>query len=261
MIFCSLFSGSSGNAIFLSYKNTNILIDCGVSGKRVTEALVQQGIDPCSLSAICVTHEHNDHIQSVGVLSRKYDLPVYASCGTWEGMEESIGVIKPHNIKVFESGKKFALFDLVAEPFPIYHDANEPVAYNFYLGEKKVSLLTDLGHVDHTICQSVTGCDTIILEANHDMGMLKNGPYPYHLKYRIAGEKGHLSNDTAANLAVYLAKHGTLRFLLGHLSRDNNTAQIAFDTVAEFLSKNQIKAGKDIILNVAKRNGFSAAFA
>jgi len=260
MMFCSLFSGSSGNSIFLKYKDTRILIDCGVSGKRIAASLAELTIDACKLSAIIVTHEHNDHINSVGIMSRRYNLPIYANCGTWEGMQANIGKVKEKSVKDFTTGGKFEIGDIVIEPFPLPHDAAEPVGYNFYLGDKKLTLATDMGHVSDAIRNSIKGCHTILIESNHDVEMLKNGNYPIYLKKRILGEKGHLSNDVSGELSLWLAQNGTINFLLGHLSKENNTPEVAFDTVQSAFCSGGVKVMHDVTLNVAGRESSSRIF-
>ena len=191
--FCSLYSGSSGNAIFLSTDKVKILIDAGLSGKKIEKALVSIDENPSDLSAILVTHEHSDHIKGIGVLSRRYNVPLYANELTWSSMGDSIGNISMENIKYFETGEIFEICDLSIEPFPIPHDAGEPVGFNFYLGRRKITVATDIGHVDMELTGYMEGSDLLLLEANHDTEMLKVGPYPQWLKMRILGERGHLS--------------------------------------------------------------------
>lgn len=254
MIFCPLASGSSGNAVYIEYQSTGIIVDCGVSGKLINEGLAKVGADISKLSGICVTHEHTDHIKSVGVVSRKFNIPVYANRGTWQNMASTLGEISEENIKVFKNDAPFRIGDIIVKPYSTYHDSVSPVAYTFFCGEEKLCCLTDIGHIDDKILKELAGCSVIYLEANHDICMLKNGPYPYSLKYRIAGENGHLSNDTCARLALFLAKRGTKSFCLGHLSNENNTEELAFKTVSEFLKEGLGNDYNSINLCVAKRN-------
>lgn len=236
------------------------MVDCGVSGKRAAESLAAVGGDACELSALLITHEHSDHIKSAGIMSRRYDLPVYANAATWGGMAEYIGGIKEHNVKEFTTGAKFCIGDITAEAFHIPHDAAEPVGYNFYLGDKKLTLATDIGHINDDLKNAIHGCHTILIESNHDVEMLKNGRYPVYLKKRILGNRGHLSNELTAELTLWLAERGTCNFLLGHLSEENNTPNLAYDTVHSALRSGSVKVGEDVTLNVADRNSHSKVY-
>ncbi len=255
--FCSLYSGSSGNAIFLSTDKVKILIDAGLSGKKIEKALVSIDENPSDLNAILVTHEHSDHIKGVGVLSRRYDVPVYANELTWNSIGNNIGDISMENIKCFETATMFEICDLSIEPFPIPHDASEPVGFNFYLGRRKITVATDIGHADVELASYMEGSDLLLLEANHDTEMLKIGPYPQWLKMRILGERGHLSNETAGDVITTMAEKGTRNFLLGHLSRENNFPELAYQTVCNALLEKGIDVGKDVSLDVVRRDQVS----
>ncbi|MDK2801022.1 MAG: hypothetical protein PWQ70_2641 [Clostridiales bacterium] len=258
--FCSLFSGSSGNAIYIANENTKILIDSGVSGKRIAASLASIGIDAAEIDAVLVTHEHRDHSHGVGILSRRYNIPIYANENTWAGMEKDIGNIKIENMKKFDTHSEFYIKDICIHPFAIPHDAAEPVGYNFYIDDTKVTLATDIGHVNKELISYLEGSHMILLESNHDVEMLKCGSYPYYLKQRILGEKGHLSNELAGELAAYLAVKGTTRFLLGHLSKENNFPQLAYQTVYNAFESRKIKVGKDVLLDVAERERVSKVY-
>jgi phosphoribosyl 1,2-cyclic phosphodiesterase len=251
--FCSLYSGSSGNAIFLSTDKVKILIDAGLSGKKIEKALDIIDENPSELDAILVTHEHSDHIKGVGVLSRRYGLPIYANSLTWEGIGNSIGNIEPDNIRYFETGTIFEINHLCVQSFPVPHDAYEPVGFSFYSGGKKITVATDIGHIDIDLTDRMSGSDLLLLEANHDTEMVKIGPYPHWLKMRILGEKGHLSNETAGDVIVEMAKRGTRSFLLGHLSRENNFPELAYQTVYNALLEKGINVGDDVLLDVVRR--------
>ena len=251
--FCTLTSGSSGNCIFVSDGKTRILVDAGVSGKKIEEGLRAIDEDAEQIDAVLVTHEHSDHISGIGVLSRRYDIPIYANCGTWNAMSGSIGSIKPHNIKEIESGNEFGIADIGIEAFSIPHDAADPVGYSFTIDGKKITVATDIGHINKPLFQQLSGSDGILLESNHDVAMLKNGAYPYPLKQRILGELGHLSNELAATLACFLVKKKTTKILLGHLSRENNTPRLAMTTVLNKMKEYDIQAGTDVELKVAER--------
>jgi len=252
--FCSLFSGSSGNAIFIGTEHTKVLIDCGLSGKKIVEALLSIGEDPADLDAILITHEHIDHVRGVGVISRKFDVPVYANEPTWNAIKCGLGDINEKNIMYFDTYGEFDIKDIHINPFLIPHDAAEPVGFNFFVQKSKVTIATDIGHVTKELLGCLEASDMILLEANHDIEMLKVGRYPWSLKQRILGDKGHLSNETAAKVAAYLAQRGTRRFLLGHLSRENNFPELAYQTVLNELNKYSIKVGSDVMLDVALRD-------
>ncbi|MGE4284149.1 MAG: MBL fold metallo-hydrolase [Clostridia bacterium] len=251
--FCSLFSGSSGNAIYIANENTKILIDCGVSGKRIAASLATMDIQASEIDAILVTHEHKDHTHAVGIMSRRYNIPIYANENTWEGMQNDIGTIKPEHRRYFNTHADLCIKDICIHPFSIPHDAAEPVGYNFYIDNKKITLATDIGHIDESLIAQLEGSEMILIESNHDVEMLKSGSYPYFLKRRILGEHGHLSNEAAGELVAHLALKGTTRFLLGHLSKENNFPQLAYQTTYNELESRKIKVGKDVLLEVADR--------
>ena len=168
MTFCTLFSGSSGNAVYFSTEQGAVLVDCGMSGRQVLDALCAAGLDPAGLRALLITHEHSDHVRGVGVLSRKLGLPVYATEGTWQGMESAVGELAPHHRIVIRAGESFFLNDLEVAPFSIPHDAADPVGYRIYAKNHSVAVATDLGHFSSTVRDAVTGADLVLLESNHD---------------------------------------------------------------------------------------------
>lgn len=258
--FCSLFSGSSGNAIYIASETTKLLIDCGVSGKKIAASLASIGVDASEIDGILVTHEHRDHIYAVGIMSRRYNIPIYANQGTWAQMEKDIGNTQECNRKLFDTAHKFCIKDICIRPFSIPHDAVEPVGYNFYIGGKKITLATDIGHVEDDLKLHIKGSHMVLIESNHDIEMLKCGSYPYYLKQRIAGSHGHLSNEAAGELVACMADSGTTRFLLGHLSKENNFPQLAYQTVYNALQSRKIQVGKDVLLEVAGREKTSTVY-
>jgi phosphoribosyl 1,2-cyclic phosphodiesterase len=252
--FCSLFSGSSGNSLFVSAGNTKIIIDAGLSGKRIIEALHSIGENPVELSAILVTHEHSDHTRGVGIVSRKFNVPIYANERTWKTMEREIGPVDVGNRQYFNTGTEIQIGDILVKPFSIPHDASEPVGFNFFFNGKEVATATDIGHITKDLLNNFYMSDLILLESNHDIEMLKVGPYPWNLKQRILGDRGHLSNEMAGKVIAHLAENGTKRFLLGHLSRENNFPELAYQTVYNALTEKKICVGTDITLEVALRD-------
>ena len=258
--FCPLFSGSSGNALYLGCEDTHLLIDAGMSGAKVTSEMERAGIHPSNLSGILVTHEHQDHIAGVGILSRRYNLPIYANEGTWDAMRGKLGNIHDNNIRVFETGADFHIGSLDVTPFPIPHDAAEPVGYSFIAGRSKLSIATDLGTVKESWLRHIEESDLVLLESNHDLDMLKAGRYPYELKRRIMGKKGHLSNDDAGKVAVDLVRRGVRVIILGHLSGENNFPELAYQSVCSMLQLEGIEPGRDVMLSVASRDGLSGMF-
>lgn len=252
--FCSLYSGSSGNSIFVGVGSTKLLIDAGMSAKRIIEALASIGENPCELGAILITHEHIDHVRGAGILSRKLNIPVFANRNTWNAMSSMLGTVSSENIAHFITGERFGIGEITIDTFPIPHDAIEPVGYNFFAEGKKVTVATDIGHINLDLLSRLEASDLLLLESNHDVEMLRIGPYPWHLKKRIAGDHGHLSNETAGKVIAYMAEKGTKRFLLGHLSRENNFPELAYQTVCNALSEKQMCVGTDVLLDVVLRD-------
>ena len=258
--FSPLFSGSSGNAIYVGCDDAQILVDAGMSGTRVVQALARVGVDPRGLDAIFVTHEHADHIKGIGILSRKFDLPVFATEGTWEGMYDKIGPIAAKNRVIIEAGRDFFIGSIDATPFSIPHDAAEPVGYTFEADGAKLAIATDLGCVRDGWLNHVLGADAVLLESNYDPDMLRAGPYPYELKQRIASRRGHLSNDDAGRVAAELARHGTRQIILGHLSKENNFPELAMRSCELYLQQSSILPHEDVALCVARRDGVTGLF-
>jgi phosphoribosyl 1,2-cyclic phosphodiesterase len=254
MIFCSLYSGSSGNSMFISSGSAKILIDAGLPGKSIEKALTDIGQNPAELDGIFVTHEHSDHVKGIGVLSRKYNLPIYANELTWNAMPGSIGNIKESNIKVI-SGEHISIKDLDIVSFEIPHDSAAAQGYAVYHGNKKVAVATDLGHYSDVVRKNIEDADVVLIESNHDVEMLKFGPYPYPLKRRVLSSFGHLSNDDCGKaIAAMIDGVKRKRVILGHLSETNNYPELAYQTVVNILREKDIELNKDIGLTVARRD-------
>lgn len=258
--FCPLFSGSSGNALYLGCGDTRLLVDAGMSGAKITAEMERVGLSPADLSGILITHEHSDHIAGAGILSRRYNLPIYANEGTWDAMREKLGNINENNIRLFETGADFHIGSLDITPFAIPHDAAEPVGYSFFAGRSKLSIATDLGAVKESWLRHIEDSDLVLLESNHDVDMLKAGRYPYDLKRRILGSKGHLSNDAAGKAALQLVQRGVRNIILGHLSGENNFPELAYQSVCCALQAEGVEPGRDVMLSVASRDGSSGMY-
>ena len=250
-MFLSLVSGSSGNSSLVKNENTTILIDCGLSAKRLCTLLEQINITPTEIDAILITHEHSDHITGAGIMSRRFDIPIYATEKTHQSM--NIGPIKEYNTKIINSGSSFEIGSFLINPFSISHDAVDPVCYSLNDDKEKYSVLTDTGIISEKILKSVAESDYIMLEANHDVDMLMYGNYPFSLKKRISSDIGHMSNDYAAQCALKLIENNTKNIMLSHLSNNNNTPEIAYKTVEGVLLNNGVDIEKDVKLSVANR--------
>lgn len=227
--FATVASGSSGNCSVITDGSTHILIDAGVSARRITTGLKSLGIQPGELSAILITHEHSDHISGIPVLCRQLDVELY----TAEGTAREICRKNPElqsRFRVFDPGERFALGDLVVGSFPVSHDCVSPVGYTVTRGDRKLTFCTDLGVVTQPVLEAVQGASTLVAEYNYDPEMLRTGPYPEYLKSRIAGQRGHLSNQVGAQLTRWAVERGTRQVVLAHLSKENNqpaTARLA----------------------------------
>ncbi len=260
MRMCSIASGSSGNCIYVGSDYSHLLVDAGISKKRIEEGLKELDIKGEELDGILVTHEHSDHIQGLGVFSRKYEVPIYATPGTIEGIKSYSGLGKmPEGLlHPIEIDRKFTLGDITVNPFAISHDANEPSAYRMECGEKSAAVATDLGIFNDYVVQKLQNLDAVLLEANHDVHMLEVGAYPYYLKKRILGDKGHLSNELSGRLLCDIL-HDNLKYIvLGHLSKENNYARLAYETVKlEVTLGDNAYKGEDLDMTVAKRDEVS----
>lgn len=260
MRLCSIASGSSGNCIYVGDDNTHLLVDAGISKKRIEAGLQALNVKGEDISGILITHEHVDHIQGLGVFSRKYEVPVYGTKGTIEGIKKcsNLGKMPEGLLHEIKTDEDFKLGDITIHPFRISHDANEPSGYRMENASKAVAVATDLGKYDEYIVGKLKNLDGIVLEANHDIHMLEVGPYPYPLKRRVMGDKGHLSNELSGRLLCDILHKDLKCVVLGHLSKENNYEELAYETVKlEVTMGNNPYKGEDIPIMVAKRDTVS----
>lgn len=227
---CVLASGSKGNAIYMEAGDTAVLFDAGLSGAEIERRMRYRRIEPDRLNAIIVSHEHSDHIRGVGVLARRYDLPVYTNSGTMKAAEKQLGRIDC--LHLFECGNTFNISELSIHPFSISHDAEDPAGFIVSANGAKVGIATDLGIATNMVKTHLKTCSMLIIEANHDIKMLENGPYPWPLKQRIKSRSGHLSNESARDLVVEILHDGLKHLVLAHLSETNNTPEKAMAVVS-----------------------------
>ena len=212
--FCSLYSGSSGNSLFVETENTRILVDAGVSSKKIETALTNLEINPASIDGILITHEHTDHVQGLGTFAKKFNLPVYVNQKTLDAMPKQKEKIPENNIKKFTIEEKFEIGDMQIKPFAIPHDAANPCGFNIFKDNKKISIATDIGHMTNGVIKNLEDSIFILLESNYDPEVLKFSRYPYPLKARIAGPIGHLSNESAGKTISHLMKSGLQQAIL-----------------------------------------------
>ena len=259
----SIASGSSGNCTFVEHNDTVILVDAGISLKRIEEGLNAAERTGRDISGILITHEHNDHIKGLGVLLRKYDIPVYTTEGTIKGIAACRNMGKYDGSLFREVGKNdiISIGDIEVRFHPISHDAREPVCFSFHAGSSKAVVATDIGCYDDNLSQFLMNSDCMLIEANHDVHMLEVGPYPYELKRRILGEFGHLSNDSSGKLIKSLLNDHIRGLMLGHLSKENNFEELAYETVKQEISDNLFTDDvRDFGLTVAKRDTYGDIF-
>ncbi|MCQ4021427.1 MULTISPECIES: MBL fold metallo-hydrolase [unclassified Ruminococcus] len=248
---CPLFSGSQGNSYYISSAGNGILIDAGRSAKQIENALAANQIDIDTIRAIFVTHEHTDHIQGLRVFSSRHKIKVYASYDTMHTLEQ-MGVVNEKVDGNEIDSRGVAIDGMLIKPFATSHDCIGSVGYTVEMSNGvKVALATDTGIITDEIRRAITGCSAVILESNHDIGMLMNGAYPYQLKRRILSDCGHLSNDACSKLLPELVESGATRFILAHLSRDNNIPMIAENSALYELAQCGMKKNRDFTLMVA----------
>lgn len=258
--FCSLASGSSGNCYLIKTDNKALLIDAGISGKKIFQGLEAADVALENVCGVLVTHEHIDHVKSLPILSKKLpNVKIYANDSTWDSIERPVAEEKRAS---FRTGEDFYIDDFLIRPFPIPHDAADPVGFSIYINDRQISIATDVGHITDEIFCEITNADLLLLEANHEEEILLMGSYPYHLKRRILGEHGHLSNVSAGECLCELieANPKKRRILLGHLSRENNDPSVALLAVKNTLMEKDIFIGRDLALEVVKRDCCSCLY-
>ncbi|MGN0483548.1 MAG: MBL fold metallo-hydrolase [Lachnospiraceae bacterium] len=263
MELCSIASGSSGNCIYVGTQAHHVIIDAGISGKRIENGLNSIGLKTNEMDGILITHEHADHIGGLGVLARRYGLPIYATEKTKNAIlhTKSVGKIEEDLFRVIEPDRPFSIGDMEIEPIRISHDAADPVAYIMRQPGKSIGVITDLGKYDEYIVDKLQHLDVLLLEANHDIHMLQVGRYPYPLKQRILGDKGHLSNELSGQLLGKVLHDDMKTVILGHLSQENNYAELAYETVRlEITMGDNPYKGNDFPIKVARRDAVSEIF-
>lgn len=226
-------SGSSGNSTYVGDDDTHLLVDAGVSKKRIEDGLNGADISVRDLSGILVTHEHTDHIRALGMLARRYGIPIYATEGTLNGIMgcAALGEVDESLCRTISADHKLKIGTLEVYPFAIPHDAAEPVGFRISSGDKSVAVSTDIGHCSEYLIDNLKDLNALLIEANHDVRMLEAGPYPYYLKRRILGDMGHMSNETCGRLLCEILNDEMKYIILGHLSKENNYPDLAYESV------------------------------
>ena len=260
MRLCSIASGSSGNCIYVGSEEAHVLVDVGISGKSIEKGLNSLDLTGKDVDGILITHEHSDHIKGLGVISRKYGIPIYTTGGTADAMlrMKSLGKMPEGLIHEIREDEPFGIKDLTVNPFTIPHDAAQPVGYRLNCKEQSVGIATDMGTYDDYTVRNLQKLDALLLEANHDVRMLQVGSYPYYLKRRILGNQGHLSNENAGQLLCRLLHDRLKAVFLGHLSKENNYEQLAYETVCQEVTMGDNPyQSKDFRIQVASREQVS----
>ncbi len=251
MIFAPLVSGSSGNCTYVEAGDVRLLIDAGPSARRICGLLREIGVEPSSIGAILITHEHTDHIGGVAVFSKQYGIPVYANAETHDAMLLKKAEIPPALVRVIEPDRVFFIRQARILPFSTQHDSARSMGYSVMHAGCKCTVMTDTGRVTERMLEAASGSDVILIEANHDVEMLKCGPYPAMLKHRILSARGHLSNEDCGTALCRLHETGVTNAVLGHLSQENNTPELARVTVESILQEKGILGEMRIV--VARR--------
>ncbi len=258
MKFCTLFSGSSGNCVYVEYKSTKILFDAGKNMKAINLALSAFDMSLRDIDAIFLTHGHSDHISAVPVITNNYEMPIFAREGVLDAIVDRYGLM-PSKLTLLSGQGSFTFKDLKITPFETPHDAKDSVGYYIEGGDKALTIATDLGHITDEIYGKMKNSAFVIIESNYDPEMLENGPYPYPLKMRVKGQSGHLSNGECAYTVCRLAGDGIRHFVLAHLSENNNRPDLAIREVVGALAASGYTPG-DVTVNIAPRHEPSGMF-
>ena len=259
LTFATLASGSSGNAALVSWGNTHILLDAGISARRITTGLKALGVDPARISAVLITHEHHDHISGLPVLTKKVRSPIFSSGPTCGEICRRVPFVEDL-LRRQEPGTGIQIGELWVESFPTPHDAAGSVGYSISAGGCRMVLCTDLGHITPEVRRAVEGCDLLVCETNHDEDWVRSGPYPYPLKRRVLGDYGHLSNEAGAELAALGVQSGARTVVLAHLSAENNTPAHAREAVCRRLRSMGCDPERDVTLAVAPRGDLGPVY-
>ena len=259
MKICTIASSSSGNCTLVTAGGTSLLIDAGISMRRTVAALKYADVDPGKLAAVLVTHEHSDHISGIPMLTKHLRVPVYMSHGTAEGVRKAYPR-SDIDIREFSAGDGFEAGGLQVRSFATPHDTPESVGFRLTDGTVSFVLATDTGYLSETLLAAAKGADAAVIEANHDLNMLRYGMYPAYLKRRIMADTGHMSNKICGIFAQELVKSGAKRIILGHLSKENNTPQLAYSAVSQALEDIGTDVGNDVMLTVAPRCEMSGIY-
>ena len=250
--YCSLFSGSSGNCTYVGTADGGILLDVGVSARRIEKALRQRDIDPASIRAVFVTHEHSDHVAGLQVLCKRFDWPVLASEGTLDALAEGGRLDNSRRVFLMEPGQAVSVAGMQVTSFASPHDSRQCFGYRVDGADRSMAVATDMGYMPDNVLEAIGGCQLVHIESNHDPEMLRNGPYPYYLQQRILGQGGHLSNQACAAVLPGLVEAGATRLVLAHLSGHNNTPALAQACATQGLAQADVAVGRDCLLTVAE---------
>jgi len=248
MRYSILASGSTGNSFFIATEQTRLLLDVGLSCKKIEGLLNQIGENPADLDGILITHEHSDHIRGLGVMAKRYQLPIYCNQATWKAISTVIKDLDESQVNIFQTGERHRFGDIEIESFGVSHDAAEPMGFIFYHQQKKLSFVTDLGYVSEKIKERIYNSDVFVMEANHDVAMLRMGSYPWSIKRRILGDSGHLSNETCGEALADVIGRATTRVYLAHLSKENNMIDLARMTVTQILGEAGVAVGSRVMI-------------
>ena len=248
--FCNLFSGSSGNSTYIESPTTKLLIDAGVSCQKITKALDSLNSSVKEIDGILISHEHSDHTKGIEIIAKKFNIPIYATKKTWDALQK-LNVSESLK-RFFNANEQFKIGDVSILPFSIPHDAADPCGFSLFHDTKKITIATDIGHLDDDLIKKMYASDILLIESNYDRDTLLCGPYPYMLKKRIQSDVGHLSNEATSKAVKELYENGVNNIILGHLSKENNFPELAYQTILNEI--NTSSCNLPFCLSVAKRD-------